>query len=241
MSAAWMIGAFASAIGIGVGGGLAWIMKGVQRGFSFIYALCTGLIIGLLFLEMVPESIELGGWFVLVTGIAVGLLLFIYIHHLMNKITIITDSHQKDIFVRSGVLLTISIAFHNLPVGISLGSTIGTDIGNFMLTALVLHNIPEGIIIFTPLFLAGFGFLTWVLFTIVISLPIAIGSLLGQFFDIGMPFLLAFMINIAIAIIFVVAVKEIFGEAIRHSSVVYCIGIGIFGFGIIYLYLTFLS
>src|SRR5699024_11412560 len=94
MGVAWMIGAFASAIGIGVGGGLAWIMKGVQHGFNFIYALCTGLIIGLLFLEMIPESIELGGWFVLMTGVAAGLLLFIYIHRLMNKITIITDSHQ---------------------------------------------------------------------------------------------------------------------------------------------------
>jgi len=241
MGVAWMIGAFASAIGIGVGGGLAWIMKGVQHGFNFIYALCTGLIIGLLFLEMIPESIKLGGWFVLMTGVAAGLLLFIYIHRLMNKITIITDSHQKDIFVRSGVLLTISIAIHNFPVGISLGTTIGTDFGSLMLTTLVLHNIPEGIIIFTPLFLAGFGFLTWFLFTTVTALPIAIGSLVGRSFNIGMPFLLAFMINIAIAIIFIVAIKEIFGEAVRHSSVVYCTGIGMLGFGIIYLYLMFFS
>lgn len=35
MSAAWLIGAFASALGIGVGGGLAWIMKGVSTWFCF--------------------------------------------------------------------------------------------------------------------------------------------------------------------------------------------------------------
>src|SRR5699024_5811259 len=235
------IGAFASAFGIGVGGGLAWIMKGVQQGFNFIYSLCAGLIMGLLFFEMIPESIELGGWTILAFGIVAGLLLFIFIHRFMDKITIITDSHQKDIFVRSGVLLTISIAIHNFPVGIALGPTIGTDIGSLMLTTLVLHNIPEGIIIFTPLFLAGFGFLTWVLITTFIAIPIAAGSWLGHFFDIGVPSLLAFMINLAIAVIFMVALKEIFGEAIKHSSVLYCSVIGLFGFGIVYLYLTFLN
>ena len=49
---------------------------------------------------MIPESIELGGW--VLGGIAIGLVLFQSIHLLMDKITIITNSHQKDIFVRSG-------------------------------------------------------------------------------------------------------------------------------------------
>ena len=42
--------ALASALG-GVGGGLAWIMEGFQSGHGFIYSLCAGLIIGLLFLK----------------------------------------------------------------------------------------------------------------------------------------------------------------------------------------------
>ncbi|WP_404451227.1 iron permease [Virgibacillus necropolis] len=241
MSTAWIIGTLASALGIGVGGGLAWIMKGFQQGFVFIYSLCTGLIMGLLFLEMIPESIELGGWAILAFGVATGLILFQYIHHFMDKITIITNSHQKDIFVRSGVLLTISIAIHNFPVGIALGSTIGTDFGGLMLTTLVLHNIPEGIIIFTPLFLAGFGFFTWVLFTSLISFPILIGSVLGQFFEIGMTPLLAFIINLAITVIFMVAIKEIFGEAVKNSSLWFCSMIGIIGFGMISIYLFLLN
>ncbi|MFD1849678.1 ZIP family metal transporter [Oceanobacillus bengalensis] len=239
MGTAWIISAFASALGISIGGGLAWIMKGFQRGFGFIYSLCAGLIVGLLFLEMIPESIELGGWIILAIGIAIGLLLFQYIHQLMDKITIITDSHQKDIFVRSGVLLAFSIAFHNFPVGIVLGPTMGTDIGGLMLTTLVLHNIPEGIIVFTPLFLAGFGIFTCVFITAIITLPIALGTLLGQSFNLGIPSLLAFMINLSIAIIFMVAVKEIFGEAVRNSTLLFSLVIGLFGFGIIYLYMNF--
>ena len=106
--------ALASALVIGVGGGLAWIMEGFQSGHGFIYSLCAGIFI---IFEMIPESIELGGWVILLGGIAIGLVLFQSIHLLMDKITIITNSHQKDIFVRSGVLLIISIAIHNFPVG----------------------------------------------------------------------------------------------------------------------------
>ena len=69
---------------------------------------------------MIPESIELGGWVILLGGIAIGLVLFQSIHLLMDKITIITNSHQKDIFVRSGVLLIISIAIHNFLLAIFL-------------------------------------------------------------------------------------------------------------------------
>ena len=50
--------ALASALVIGVGGGLAWIMEGFQSGHGFIYSLCAGLIIGLLFFEMIPESMN---------------------------------------------------------------------------------------------------------------------------------------------------------------------------------------
>ena len=42
---------------------------------------------------MIPESIELGGWVILLGGIAIGLVLFQSIHLLMDKI--ITNSHQK--------------------------------------------------------------------------------------------------------------------------------------------------
>lgn len=240
MAITWIISAFASALGIGVGGGIAWIMKGFQQGFGFIYSLCAGLIVGLLFLEMIPESIELGGFINLAIGISIGVVLFQYIHQLMDKIIIITASHQKDIFVRSGVLLTFSIAIHNFPVGIALGPTMGTEIGELMLTTLVLHNIPEGIIVFTPLFLAGFGILTYVFITAIITFPIALGTFLGQIFNIEFPSLLAFVINLSIAIIFIVAVKEIFGEAVRNSNLLYSFVIGLFGFGIIYLYMILL-
>ncbi|MFD1040275.1 ZIP family metal transporter [Virgibacillus byunsanensis] len=240
MSAAWMIGSLASALGIGVGGGLAWILNKIQRGYGYIYSLCAGLIMGLLFLEMMPDSIKLGGWVVFVLGIGTGLLLFMYVHQLLGSINTINNSNKRNMFIRSGLLLTISIMIHNFPVGIAFGSTIGTEMGNSMLITLVLHNIPEGIIIFTPLFLAGFGLVTWILFTTITATPIAVGAWLGQYVKISSPQVLAFMINIAIYIIFMVAIKEILWEALKRISPTRCFTIGGFGFAIIFVYLALL-
>ncbi|WP_099157743.1 ZIP family metal transporter [Virgibacillus ndiopensis] len=238
MDVGWLIGVFASGIGVGVGGGLAWIMKGIRENFAFIYSLSSGLIMGLLVFEMIPESVALGGWGILVIGMMAGVLIFYLIHYGLDRITIITGSQQKDIFIRAGLLLAVSIALHNFPVGMALGSTIGTDVGNALLATLVLHNIPEGIIIFTPLFLAGFGFFTWVLLTVLITLPIAVGGMVGQYVGVFVPSLLAFIVNLAIAIIFMIAVKEIFVVAVKNSSIVYSTAIGTVGFGSIYLYMT---
>ena len=57
MSAGMDDRALASALGIGVGGGLAWIMEGFQSGHGFIYS-CAGLIIGLLFFEMIRKVLN---------------------------------------------------------------------------------------------------------------------------------------------------------------------------------------
>ena len=40
----------------------------------------------LIIFEMIPESIELGGWVILLGGIAIGLVLFQSIHLLMDKL-----------------------------------------------------------------------------------------------------------------------------------------------------------
>ena len=69
-------------------------MEGFQSGHGFIYSLCRPYN-WLIIFEMIPESIELGGWVILLGGIAIGLVLFQSIHLLMDKITIITNSHQK--------------------------------------------------------------------------------------------------------------------------------------------------
>ncbi|WP_339215088.1 ZIP family metal transporter [Ornithinibacillus sp. FSL M8-0202] len=241
MAFIWLSGVIASALGISAGGGLAWFMKRIHGSVSFLYSLCGGLIIGLLFIEMIPKSIQLGGWVIFALGTATGVILYLCIHRVINMITLVTNTQRKVLLLRTGVLLTISIAMHNFPVGLALGAAIGTEIGKPMLLTILLHNIPEGVIIFTPLFLAGYGFFTWLVITAVLTVPVAIGSLLGLFITAEVPFLFAFMINLAISMIFIVAVKEMVWEAMKKSSIWYGLLVSLFGITLVYMYFTFIN
>ncbi|MCD5325955.1 MULTISPECIES: ZIP family metal transporter [Pontibacillus] len=239
MGSSWMLGAIASGIGIGIGGAIAWILKGLR--INFIYALSAGIILGLLLFEMIPESIGLGGWWVFLLGATIGIAIFQYIHRSLDRITIITSSPQKDILVHTGILLTVSISIHNFPMGFVLGSNIKPELAGAMLLTLLLHNIPEGIIIFTPLFLSGFGILTWMIGTVMVTLPILVGSLLGKLIGIGYPYLLSFIISATISVIFMVATQELFKESVRHSSLRFSLIVGTAGLVSVYLFILAVS
>ncbi|WP_397537792.1 ZIP family metal transporter [Rummeliibacillus pycnus] len=234
------VGFMATAVGFGLGGVLAIFFKKLQRKISTINALCTGLILGLVCLEIAPESIHLGGKIVFIIGILLGILGFFKIHEISHKFTISTESLQKDRLIQTGLLLAISITIHNFPLGIAFGASQNVGISKPILQALILHNIPEGIAMFIPLFLAGLRFKMFLLITSIVSLPVALGSIVGSLIGMKYPLLWSFIISFALGIIVIVTIKEIFFEAVKHSSfghALFFVGVGIF---IIWGYMTFI-
>ncbi|MFJ8267605.1 ZIP family metal transporter [Peribacillus asahii] len=232
-----VLGFVATAIGISIGGLLTMVLRRFQQGIATIYALCTGLILGLVFLEIVPESINLGGWTIFILGIVIGSLVFLLIHQTYSRVATITHNSSKDLFMHTGCLLALSISIHNFPMGIAFGSSQHTEISDSILQTLILHNIPEGIAMFTPLLLAGLGIYELLLFTCIVSLPVGIGAVLGSIVGMDSPALWAFIISLAVGIMIMVTLKEIFYEALRHSSMVYSLIISGVGALIIGMYL----
>ncbi|MFJ8262624.1 ZIP family metal transporter [Rummeliibacillus sp. NPDC094406] len=235
-----IVGFMATAVGFGLGGVLAIFFKKLQHKVSTINALCTGLILGLVCLEIAPESIYLGGKVVFTIGFLLGVLCFFQIHEVSHKFTPSTENLQKDRFIQTGFLLAISITIHNFPLGIAFGSSQNLGISKPILQALILHNIPEGIAMFIPLFLAGLRFKMFLLITTIVSLPVAVGSIVGSVIGMKYPLLWSFIISFALGIIVIVTIKEIFIEAVKHSSFVHAmlfVGVGIF---IIWGYMTFI-
>lgn len=224
------IGFFATAIGISIGGLLAMFLKGFNQKLATIYALCSGLILGLVCLEIAPESIITGGWFLFILGFLIGVLIFLVMHKASNMVSIITNSPKKDLYIHTGFLLTISISIHNFPMGIAFGSSQNSEVSNSILQTLILHNIPEGIAMFTPLFLAGLSLNALLLFTSIVSLPVGIGAVFGSILGMGHPVIWAFITSLAVGIMVLVTIKEIYAESLKHSSMVYslvvtCIGV----------------
>lgn len=235
-----LVGFIASAVGFGLGGFLALFFKRLQEKASTVNALCTGLILGLVCLEIAPESIYLGGWLVFVVGFLIGILSFFKIHELSHKVTPSTNNQQKDRFLQTGILLVISVTIHNFPLGIAFGSSQSLEISKHILQTLILHNIPEGIAMFIPLFLAGLRFNKFLLIIILVSLPVGFGSITGSLIGMNYPLIWAFIISFALGIIIVVTIKEIFLEAVKHSSITFSIMVAMLGVVIIWGYLTYI-
>jgi ZIP family zinc transporter len=238
---AWLIGFVSTTLGISIGGGIAWFLKGFHKSIATIYALCGGLIIGLLSFEILPEAIHLGDWIIFTLGLASGIILFELIHIAFHKNKSITGNQEKDLYLHTGLLLTLGISLHNLPMGVVLGTTTHSLQGmSSLLSVLILHNIPEGIILFTPLFMVGIGFYRFLFVSIIVAVPVAVGALFGSFFGMENPLIIAFFISLTIGTILMITVKEVFTESIKRSSVLYCLIIALMGSALIGIYFNFI-
>lgn len=237
MTHIWFIGFLSTFAGIGVGGVIAALINGFKRSIGTIYAVCTGLILGLLSFEIVPEAIQLGNWIIFALGFLVGVIIFELIHMGFHKIPIMSKGSRKQHNLRIGLFLALIISFHNFPVGVVLGTSEHSQFSLALLQALILHNIPEGMILFTPLFMAGIRFYLLFLLSIIIAVPVAIGAFIGEMIGMQNQLLWAFLISLTVGTIYMVTIKEILPESIRQSSNIYSLLVALIAFGLVGAYL----
>ncbi|WP_298196961.1 ZIP family metal transporter [Desulfosporosinus sp.] len=240
---------FSTLMGLGVGGsGIALggivaygLGKYFERISGLILACSAGVIFSLLTFELLPESVSTGGLIATGVGIILGILLIIRLELFFHKVVIITDNPRKSMYIRSGILLAIGVAIHNLPVGFAMGTGLTNyeNIGLDLAITMLLHNFPEGFAILLPLALSGLSFTSIPLTASIVALPAAIGAFLGSSLGIINPKLLSIFFGIAIGTIFMVTWHEILGQAIKRTEKIYLLPSVITGLilGILFTYL----
>ena len=121
-----------------------------------------------------------------------------------------------------------------MPIEIVLGATHDTSLELSMLQAILLHNIPEGIIAFTLFACSRSGDLVLVIFSFIVAAPVGLGAYFGSTLGTGNPFLWSFSISLAVGTIYMIIVKEVIMEAIKDTS--HVLLIATISFGCIGLY-----
>lgn len=231
-----MVGFLATFIGVGIGGGIAYFINGFTKSIGAIYAVCAGLILGLISYELAPEALEMGSWRILAVGFIAGVLLFKFLHMGVYRKSIVPTKTQK-----TGLFLALIIAVHNLPMGVVFGASEQSDINLSLLKAIVLHNIPEGMILFTPLFLIGLRFFHMILLSIIVSFPVAIGAYIGGEMQLQNDLLWAFLLSLIVGTIYMVTIKEILPASVKYASNRYTTFIAALSFLLLGAYLFFFS
>ena len=205
----WMLGLLSSFFGILFGGSVAWLFKCFKSRVDIIYAICTGAIFGLISIEILPEALEVGGWLFTVAGLALGILTFELLHNQLHNHQSLKERSSYKVYVQASLLLMLSVAIHNLPMGITLGVNQDDAFTLTLLQTLFFHSIPEGIIIFTPLFLTGMNIMNWLFISLIVSIPVALGVIIGEILGLEYPIVSGILISFTAGLILMVTVWEI--------------------------------
>jgi len=149
-------------IAISVIGPVVGSALGVLRNPSFGYIcnmLCfaAGVMLGISFLELIPESIHLSSRLACMAGFLVGALAMYGLDRLLPHIhPRLCSQEQGCNLERTSVYLMLGIFLHNFPEGmaIAIGAVTDIKVSLTIALAIAIHDIPEGICTSAPYYLA---------------------------------------------------------------------------------------
>ena len=220
-----VIGFLVGIIGIGIGAFIGVMIKKTDRILSFFLGLSGGFMMFIVSFHLLPEAFYLGGTFVVVVGVSVGIVLIIGVEKILSLF------HHFPNMTKTGILLGLSIGVHNLPEGLALGSTLVglSDFGLVLTFAMLIHNIPEGISISIPLSMNKVKPWKIFLFSFFIAIPTGVGAYFGAYLGNISNTLVALCLSIAGGTMLYIVVDEIIptGKTLhkgRVSSIAVVIG-----------------
>ncbi len=184
--------AMLTALGVGgatiIGVVIGFIFQKVPHKFNdAILGFAGGIMLAAAVLGLILPSMEEGNIWITAIGILTGAVFLNFADKITPHLHRITGIDQEahteaQNSINKVMLFVMAIAIHNLPEGIAAGVGFGSDnIGNAITVALgiALQNVPEGMIIVSPLIMAGVS--KWRVFLIASFTGIIeiIGTLIG--------------------------------------------------------------
>ncbi|MCF0199061.1 MAG: ZIP family metal transporter [Bacteroidaceae bacterium] len=182
-----------TAIGVGgstiIGSLLGYFIKNVSHAVNdTIVGLCAGVMLSAAVLGLLVPAFELTPTWSSVwlpcLGVVLGVLLLnvldIVTPHLHTITGVDLEQHQHNQHLNRVLLFVMAIALHKFPEGMAAGVGFGGESTHDAVNvaiAISLQNVPEGMVIISPLLLAGVSHLR----TFVIALVIGLLEVLGVF------------------------------------------------------------
>ncbi|MFW6117401.1 MAG: zinc transporter ZupT [Thermoproteota archaeon] len=213
---------FFAGISTGIGSLLSFFIKDLKHGYlSSFMGFSAGVMIQISFVELLFTAIMDAGFLYanisfFLGALTIALMDFLIPHEYKGESPSEGKRKYKRL-MRTGLLVSLGIAIHNLPEGlITLFGTIkDPHLGLALMVAVALHNIPEGISVSIPIYYATGSrkkAFTWSLLS---GLSEPMGALIG--FTILYPFINPFVLNMALAFVAGIMVFISFDELLPTS------------------------
>ncbi len=195
-----------TALGVGMatvlGSFIGFALKKIPHKFNDItLSFAAGIMLAAAVLGLIIPAIEsgegAGNLLVVIAGILCGAvflsLMDKVVPHMHHITGVDTETHTESKHLNRVMLFVMAIAIHNLPEGIAAGVSFGTGNITDALTVaggIALQNIPEGMVIISPMLNAGVKKSRAFIIALSTGLVEVIGTMLGYF-----------VVNISVAIL----------------------------------------
>lgn len=198
-----------SAVGLGLssilGSVIGLTVKKIPHKWNDIFmGFCAGMMLAASIVCLLLPSVETVGlsqWWQPALGVLAGVLLIgvmdRFTPHLHRLSGLDEETHRNNAGLNATLLFVLAIALHKLPEGLATGVTFNSTESNAiaMTITIALQNIPEGMVVVTPLLMHGISFMRTCAAALAVSLLEIIGVFAGYYVGdisaIFLPFLLA--------------------------------------------------
>ena len=205
MQAVW-ISALALCLASVIGSLIGLTFKGLShKANDIIMGFCAGIMLAASVVGLILPATEMtagGGWWQVAIGVLLGAIFLNLLDNITPHLHRITglepESHNNNAQINKVLLFVLAIALHKLPEGIAAGVSFNNDSESAAWSVtfgLALQNIPEGMVVISPLLLAGVS--RWR--TFFISLAIGLLEIVGVWIGYGLGAISLVMLPVMLA------------------------------------------
>lgn len=220
---AWIaaIGLAVGIVGTGAGGFIAILLKRPgHKVLSWMLAFSAGLMLSVVFMDLAAEAFHKAPFIWGAVGIAAGVLFLAGLDLVLPHLHTGGETSENARYLRTGLLLGLGIAMHNLPEGLAIGAGYAhsTSFGFGIAVIIALQNLPEGISMAVPLCMGGLCRRRVLVSAALAGVPMGVGALLGAVFGGLSPKILAVALGFAGGAMLYITCDEMIPEAQRLAE-----------------------
>jgi ZIP family zinc transporter len=208
-----LLGSMVSLIGTMLGASLGVIVKKPSNRFlGAIIGFSGGLMLSIVMFDLIPEAMNEWSFIGTLIFCFLGILTIIFID---SRIDIGKSKFGHNSHIKVAFMAALALMLHNLPEGVIMGCGFlaGQGLGLKMSLIIAIHDIPEGIAVSAPLMASNVKVSKILLYAFLTAFPTAIGTWLGAYMGSISPNILGACLAFASGIMMYVVCGEMLPES----------------------------
>jgi len=201
------------------------IKKTSEKQDNIFLGLSSGLLLGIAFLEILPEVFEKDSGirpFYGVLAIILGLIIIFIVDRLVEK-------KEEKAVNKGAILLFLAIAIHNIPEGLAVGLSFSGGINLSMFVSIMIHEVIDGVLTTISLLSLNLDKKRTFIYSCLVALLLLPGILVGIISSLNYSIFTVFMLGITFSCLVYVTSREILPKSIKKtdSTIFMIVGIAI--------------